>query len=140
MRLPAPSDLLKVTTERCLLAVVRRISPSRPGAHRSAGTNPFSSPAAPAHFPEGTSARLCALIPRPDSRSAQIKGPSPFFRLLVLGAQGVFVNMFFFSYLISPKSCHRFVGYLEEEAVHTYTQLVKALERNEVPEWAPGGT
>lgn len=39
--------------------------------------------------------------------------------------------------LAAPKSCHRFVGYLEEEAVHTYTGLVKALERNEVPEWAP---
>ncbi|BGP49956.1 inducible alternative oxidase 2 [Rhodotorula kratochvilovae] len=68
----------------------------------------------------------------------KIRGPSPIFRLMVLGAQGVFTNLFFLSYLVSPKSCHRFVGYLEEEAVHTYTGLVKALERNEVPEWAPG--
>ncbi|GAA5851670.1 hypothetical protein JCM9279_002540 [Rhodotorula babjevae] len=67
----------------------------------------------------------------------KIRGPSPLFRLMVLAAQGVFTNAFFLSYLVSPKSCHRFVGYLEEEAVHTYTGLVKALERNEVPEWAP---
>lgn len=31
-------------------------------------------------------------------------------------AQGVFFNAFFVSYLISPRICHRFVGYLEEEA------------------------
>ncbi|TNY18432.1 alternative oxidase, partial [Rhodotorula diobovata] len=71
-------------------------------------------------------------------RLAQIRGPSPLFRLMVLGAQGVFTNLFFLSYLVSPKSCHRFVAYLEEEAVYTYTGLVKALERGEVPEWAPG--
>jgi len=33
----------------------------------------------------------------------------------------VMYNAFFLSYLISPKACHRFVGYIEEEAVHTYT-------------------
>lgn len=31
----------------------------------------------------------------------------------------VFWNMFFAAYLISPKTCHRFVGVLEEEAVYT---------------------
>jgi len=34
---------------------------------------------------------------------------------------GVFVTMFWVAYLISPRFCHRFVGYLEEEAVKTYT-------------------
>ncbi|KAJ5596252.1 Alternative oxidase [Penicillium hetheringtonii] len=42
--------------------------------------------------------------------------PGWFMRLMVLGAQGVFFNGFFVSYLISPRICHRFVGYLEEEA------------------------
>ncbi|KAJ0388751.1 hypothetical protein P43SY_010877 [Pythium insidiosum] len=50
-----------------------------------------------------------------------MKQPGPLFRLLVLGAQGVFFNMFFLSYLVAPRTCHRFVGYLEEEAVKTYT-------------------
>ncbi|GAA5822847.1 hypothetical protein JCM3770_003197 [Rhodotorula araucariae] len=68
----------------------------------------------------------------------KIRGPSPIFRLMVLAAQGVFTNLFFLSYLVSPKSCHRFVACLEEEAVSTYSGLVKALERDEVPEWAPG--
>ena len=39
-----------------------------------------------------------------------------FMRLTILLAQGVMWNAFFLSYLISPKACHRFVGYLEEEA------------------------
>ncbi|GAA5825271.1 hypothetical protein JCM11251_006913 [Rhodosporidiobolus azoricus] len=67
----------------------------------------------------------------------KIRDPSPFFRLLVLGAQGVFFNAFFFSYIISPKAAHRFVGYLEEEACKTYTHVIDAIERGEIPEWDP---
>jgi len=29
--------------------------------------------------------------------------------------QGVFFNLYTFFYLLSPKHCHAFVGYLEEE-------------------------
>lgn len=54
---------------------------------------------------------------------------------MVLGAQGVFFNGFFLSYLISPRICHRFVGYLEEEAVLTYTRAIKELEDGHLPEW-----
>ncbi|KAJ0395463.1 hypothetical protein P43SY_004288 [Pythium insidiosum] len=64
-----------------------------------------------------------------------MKQPGPFFRLLVLGAQGVFFNMFFLSYLVAPRTCHRFVGYLEEEAVKTYTGLLKDIEDGHLPEW-----
>lgn len=64
-----------------------------------------------------------------------IRKPSIFFRALVLGAQGVFYNAFFLSYLLSPKICHRFVGYLEEEAVHTYTRCITDLENGRIPEW-----
>ncbi|XP_037482381.1 ubiquinol oxidase 1b, mitochondrial-like [Triticum dicoccoides] len=49
-------------------------------------------------------------------------------RALVLAAQGVFVNAYFVGYLISPKFAHRFVGYLEEEAVDSYTEYLKDLE------------
>ncbi|GJE98288.1 alternative oxidase [Phanerochaete sordida] len=64
-----------------------------------------------------------------------IRKPSIFFRALVLGAQGVFYNAFFLSYLVSPKICHRFVAYLEEEAVHTYTRCISDLEQGRIPEW-----
>lgn len=61
--------------------------------------------------------------------------PGWFMRLMVLGAQGVFFNGFFLSYLVSPRICHRFVGYLEEEAVMTYTRAIKELEDGHLPEW-----
>ena len=38
--------------------------------------------------------------------------------------QGVFFNFYFITYMISPKYCHAAVGYLEEEAVLTYTHLL----------------
>jgi len=65
-----------------------------------------------------------------------LKKPSIWFRAMILGAQGVFYNLFFFSYLISPKTCHRFVGHLEEEAVLTYTRCIEEIESGRLPEWA----
>lgn len=41
--------------------------------------------------------------------------PSLFNRLLVLAAQGVFFNSYFWLYVFSPKTAHRMCGYLEEE-------------------------
>jgi hypothetical protein len=38
---------------------------------------------------------------------------------------GTFVTMFSVAYMLSPRFCHRFVGYLEEEAVVTYTKCVE---------------
>jgi hypothetical protein len=61
--------------------------------------------------------------------------PGWFMRVMVIGAQGVFFNGFFLSYLISPRICHRFVGYLEEEAVITYTRAIEELEAGNLPEW-----
>jgi ubiquinol oxidase len=62
--------------------------------------------------------------------------PGWFMRLMVLGAQGVFFNAMFFSYLISPRTCHRFVGYLEEEAVLTYTREIEDIDAGKLPMWA----
>ncbi|KAK7626182.1 alternative oxidase-domain-containing protein [Phyllosticta citricarpa] len=61
--------------------------------------------------------------------------PGPLMRLLVLGAQGVFFNAMFLSYLVSPRTCHRFVGYLEEEAVLTYTRELEDLDAGRLPAW-----
>ncbi|PAV17270.1 alternative oxidase [Pyrrhoderma noxium] len=65
-----------------------------------------------------------------------IKKPGLLMRAIILGAQGVFYNVFFLSYLVSPRICHRFVGYLEEEAVHTYSKLIHEIETGKFPEWA----
>ncbi|RLN92708.1 hypothetical protein BBJ28_00012169 [Nothophytophthora sp. Chile5] len=64
-----------------------------------------------------------------------MKEPGWGFRMAVLGAQGVFFNAFFVTYLVSPRTCHRFVGYLEEEAVKTYTGLLKDIEDGHLEEW-----
>ncbi|GAA5998393.1 hypothetical protein JCM5350_008361 [Sporobolomyces pararoseus] len=68
----------------------------------------------------------------------KVARPSAFFRLMVLGAQGVFFNIFFLCYLLSPRAAHRFVAYLEEEACYTYTHAIEALDRGELPEWEKG--
>ena len=45
-------------------------------------------------------------------------------------------NALFVSYLIAPRTCHRFVGYLEEEAVHTYSLAIKDIEDGLLPKWS----
>jgi len=61
--------------------------------------------------------------------------PGWFMRFMCLGAQGVFFNSLFVSYLISPRTVHRFVGILEEEAVLTYSLAIKDLEAGKLPKW-----
>ncbi|KAF2274008.1 alternative oxidase-like protein [Westerdykella ornata] len=61
--------------------------------------------------------------------------PGPFMRLMVLGAQGIWCNALFFAYLLSPRTVHRFVGYLEEEAVITYTRQIQDIDAGRLPEW-----
>lgn len=53
-------------------------------------------------------------------------------RAAVLVTQGVFFNAFFFAYLVSPRFCHRFVGYLEEEAVITYTRILSEIDEGKL--------
>lgn len=61
--------------------------------------------------------------------------PSIFTRGLLWVGQGLFANAFFVTYLLSPKTCHRFVGYLEEEAVNTYSRCIKDMELGLCPEF-----
>jgi len=62
--------------------------------------------------------------------------PGKFFRFMVLMGQGIFFNFFFVSYLISARFCHRFVGYLEEEAVKTYSHLLQEIDEDQLPLFA----
>jgi hypothetical protein len=64
---------------------------------------------------------------------------SLFMRTAILCAQGIFYNTMFVAYLISPRVCHRFVGYLEEEAVHTYTRCLRELDAGLLPRWTDPG-
>lgn len=65
----------------------------------------------------------------------KLYNPGIFMRLMLLGAQGVFFNIFFVCYLMFPRICHRFVGYLEEEAIVTYTRCIEDIEAGRIPEW-----
>ncbi|CAN3355403.1 alternative oxidase 2, mitochondrial [Diutina catenulata] len=63
----------------------------------------------------------------------QLGEPSWFTRAMVWLSQGIFTNIFFFTYLVHPRLCHRVVGYLEEEAVFTYTHLLHQLDKGDLP-------
>lgn len=66
----------------------------------------------------------------------EMQRPGPFMRFMVLLTQGVFFNSYFIMYLLAPRTCHRFVGYLEEEAVKTYTRILEDMDSGKLPEWA----
>lgn len=49
-------------------------------------------------------------------------------RFLIMVVQFIIYHLYFIVYLISPRTGHRFVGYLEEEAVHSYSCYLEQLE------------
>jgi ubiquinol oxidase len=57
-----------------------------------------------------------------------IAQPSRAERMLIMVAQMIFYNVFFFTYLFAPRTAHRIVGYLEEEAVVSYTQYLAEID------------
>ncbi|KAI3468532.1 hypothetical protein Pfo_025195 [Paulownia fortunei] len=62
----------------------------------------------------------------------EVSQPRWYERALVVTVQGIFFNAYFFTYLISPKMAHRIVGYLEEEAIHSYTEFLKELDKGTI--------
>jgi ubiquinol oxidase len=58
--------------------------------------------------------------------------PTAFDRLLIVTTQGIFFNCYFVMYLFFPKMAHRFVGYLEEEAVVSYTAFLKEIDSGRI--------
>ncbi len=62
----------------------------------------------------------------------KIAQPNLLERALILIGQGVFFNLYFLLYLLAPKTAHRVVGYLEEEAVISYTQYLEQVDAGHV--------
>jgi len=62
----------------------------------------------------------------------KIAQPSRFERILVMMGQLVFYNFYFFLYLFAPRTAHRLVGYLEEEAVVSYTSYLAEIDAGRV--------
>lgn len=61
--------------------------------------------------------------------------PGRLMRLMVFATQGIFYNTMFVGYLLSPSFCHRLVGYLEDEAVGTYTKCLDEMDKGRLPQW-----
>ena len=61
-----------------------------------------------------------------------IAQPSRFERFLIMAVQLVFYNFYFFLYLLAPRVAHRLVGYLEEEAVTSYTQYLAEIDAGKI--------
>lgn len=53
-------------------------------------------------------------------------------RLLIVIVQGIFVTFYFFMYIFSSKMAHRFVGYLEEEAVRSYQHYLEEIDSGNI--------
>ncbi|EPR79292.1 Alternative oxidase [Spraguea lophii 42_110] len=51
----------------------------------------------------------------------KIMKPNIFDRFVIKITQAVFFNTYMVFYFLFPRTCHRFVGYLEEEAIRSYT-------------------
>lgn len=57
-----------------------------------------------------------------------IAQPSVVERLVIVCAQVIFFTVYFFIYLCSPRTGHRIVGYLEEEAIKSYTHFLECID------------
>ncbi|CAN6486925.1 unnamed protein product [Victoria cruziana] len=62
----------------------------------------------------------------------EVSQPRWYERALVFAVQGVFFNAYFLLYMVSPKLAHRIVGYLEEEAIHSYTEFLKEIDNGNI--------
>eukprot|EP00898_Chlorokybus_atmophyticus_P008638 jgi/Chlat1/8776/Chrsp90S08130 len=61
-----------------------------------------------------------------------ISQPKWYERALVIATQGVFFNLYFVMYLVAPRVAHRVVGYLEEEAIISYTSFLKEIDAGRI--------
>lgn len=61
-----------------------------------------------------------------------IAQPSRGERWMIMITQAIFYNFYFFLYLFLPRIAHRVVGYLEEEAVVSYTQYLEQIDAGTV--------
>ena len=62
----------------------------------------------------------------------QVAKPSVLERAVIMIAQAIFYNAYFFLYLFAPRTAHRFVAYLEEEAVISYTHYLAAIDAGDL--------
>jgi ubiquinol oxidase len=62
----------------------------------------------------------------------KIAQPTWLERMIVISAQGIYFSLYLLLYIITPRTCHRIVGYMEEEAVFSYTQYLQQIEDGQI--------
>jgi ubiquinol oxidase len=62
----------------------------------------------------------------------EIAQPTWIERTLIVMTQIIFFIAYFILYIISPRTSHRLVSYLEEEAVYSYTQYLQEVESGKI--------
>lgn len=62
-----------------------------------------------------------------------IAQPNVMERFIIIIAQLFFIVFYILLYIFSPYTAHRTVGYLEEEAVISYSQYLKEVEEGRIP-------
>ena len=62
----------------------------------------------------------------------EIAKPNWMERLLVLLAQAIFGLFYLFMYIFFTRTAHRMIGYFEDEAVKSYTEYLKKVERGDL--------
>tara|TARA_B100000965_G_scaffold246290_1_gene206757 strand:- start:683 stop:1345 length:663 start_codon:yes stop_codon:yes gene_type:complete len=62
----------------------------------------------------------------------EVARPTFIERAIIMIAQFIFILMYLFIYLVSPRTAHRVVGYFEEEAVISYTDYLNELESGKI--------
>lgn len=58
-----------------------------------------------------------------------LRKPGILMRILILSSQFTFGSIIFLVYSISPRHCHKFVGYLEEHAFQHYTDMLTEIDK-----------
>ena len=62
----------------------------------------------------------------------EIAKPTLVERLIILFAQFIFIIMYLIIYIVSQRTAHRIVGYFEEEAVISYTEYLKEIDKGKI--------
>jgi threonyl-tRNA synthetase len=66
----------------------------------------------------------------------KIRQPGVSQRIFILFSQLLFISYYTTLYLISPKTAHKFVSYMAEDAFKIYSEVIKDLDEGKLPVWS----
>jgi ubiquinol oxidase len=63
----------------------------------------------------------------------EVAQPKWWERWLVFAVQGFWFNAYFLAYIFNPRFAHRLTGYLEEEAIWSYSHFLQEIDKGHIP-------